>query len=193
MSSLPTGVLLAAGSSQRFGSNKLLHPIEKDISMLMTTAAKLAAVLPGSIVVISQNLSSYRQQLEQLDLRVVINDRTDQGIGTSIACGVAASKGALGWLIALADMPFIKTETLNSLAEKLCETDGIIAPVVTHANGELLRGHPVGFSRRYKQELLKLDEDIGARNVISRHQDDLLLMPTDDHGVVKDIDRLSDL
>jgi len=65
--------------------------------------------------------------------------------------------------------------------------------VITRANGDRLRGHPVGFSRRYQEELLAFDEDIGARNLIRHHQNDLVLMPTDDHGVLKDIDRLSDL
>ena len=49
----------------------------------------------------------------------------------------------------------------------------------------------MGFSRRYQEELLALDEDIGACNVIRLHQNNLLLMPTNDHGVLEDIDRLS--
>jgi len=193
MSALPVGVLLAAGSSQRFGDNKLLHLIHENSSMLMVSAKKLASVLPGSIVVISKSLVSYKKQLEQLDLCVVINERADQGMGTSIACGVGASMDATGWLIVLADMPFIKTATLNLLVNKLQQTGGIVAPVLTRENVKAMRGHPVGFSRGYKDELLCLNEDMGARNIITDHQDDLVLVPTDDQAVVKDIDRLSDL
>ena len=56
MSKLPVGILLAAGKSQRFGSNKLLHPVTDNTPMLLVSAQKLASVLPGSIVVISHDL-----------------------------------------------------------------------------------------------------------------------------------------
>ena len=188
MSNTPVGILLAAGKSVRFNSNKLLHPLIDNTPMLLITAQKLASVLPHSIVVINSTLKTFTTQLEQLGLRVVINEQADQGMGSSIACGVKASKDANGWLITLADMPYIKTDTLTLLSEKLTEGSDIIAPQFKQR-----RGHPVGFSCAYVDELLALNEDIGAKDIIKRNKEQLELVLTDDEGVVRDIDYPDDV
>lgn len=188
MSSTPVGILLAAGKSQRFNSNKLLHPFVGNTPMLLVAAQKLASVLPGSIVVINPPLQSFTEQLEQLGLRIVINEQAEEGMGSSIACGVSASQDASGWLITLADMPYIKTETLTLLANKLAEGACMVAPQFKQQ-----RGHPVGFSQAYINELLALNKDIGARNIIKNNQDQLELVLTDDEGVIRDIDYPGDV
>lgn len=187
MNKTPVGILLAAGKSQRFGSNKLLHPID-NIPMLFLTAQKLANVLPGSTVVINPELKNVTAQLEQLGLHVVINKKAEQGMGSSIACGVSASQDAAGWLIILADMPYIKTETLSLLANKLNDGVDIIAPVFDQQ-----RGHPVGFNSTFKNELMELNKDVGARYIIEQHQQQLELLLTNDKGVVRDVDYPDDI
>lgn len=192
MSNLPVGVLLAAGQSRRFGANKLLHPVSDDTPMLIVSAKTLASVLPGSIIVINQELAAYTTQLEELGLEVVINEDSKTGMGGSISCGIRASENARkdisGWLILLADMPYIKPDTILSLAEKIQNGADIVAPVF-----EQQRGHPVGFSGRYLSELIALDEDVGARNIINSHQNNLVLVTVSDDGVIKDIDYASEL
>ena len=188
MSELPVGILLAAGQSRRFGSNKLLHPIIDNTPMLFIAAERLVGVMPEVIVVINQDLLSYAVQLEQRGLRVIVNTDADSGIGSSIACGVRGSSSAMGWLIALADMPYIKTETIRQLNNLLKNGADIIAPVYDQQ-----RGHPVGFSHRYKDELLALQDDVGARQIISNNQHCLELVATDDVGVITDIDQLEDI
>lgn len=192
MSNTPVGILLAAGKSERFNSNKLLHPLLDNTPMLLITAQKLASVLPHSIVVINSALKTFTPQLKQLGLRVVINEQAEQGMGSSIACGVRASQDANqqsgGWLITLADMPYIKTETLTRLANKLTEGADIVAPQFKQQ-----RGHPVGFSCAYVNELLALNEDIGAKDIIKRNKEQLELVLTDDEGVVRDIDYPDDV
>ena len=188
MSKHPVGILMAAGSSQRFGSNKLLYPIVNDNPMLLLSAKNLAEALPNSLVVINKNLTSYKPQLEQLGLEFVINSQAEKGMGTSIACGVNHRLDAPGWLITLADMPYIKTTTLSILANKLNEGAGIVAPEY-----KLQRGHPVGFSANFKKELLALNEDVGARDIIRHHHDQIELIKTDDEGVIQDIDYKDEL
>ena len=192
MRNLPVGILLAAGQSRRFGANKLLHPVSDDTPMLIVSAKKLASVLPGSIIVINQELAAYTTQLEELGLEVVINEDSKRGMGSSISCGIRASENAhediSGWLILLADMPYIKPDTILLLAEKIQNGADIVAPVF-----EQQRGHPVGFSDRYLSELIALDEDVGARNIINSRQNNLVLVTVSDDGVIKDIDYASEL
>ena len=187
MSGSPVGILLAAGQSRRFGCNKLLYPVN-NIPMLMLSAQTLVSVLPESIVIINQDLVPYRAQLEQLGLQVVINEQADHGMGGSIACGVRASQDATGWLIALGDMPYIKAETITQLSNRIRDGAEMVAP--TYARQ---RGHPVGFNRVFKHELLTLHDDVGARYVIARHQNLLELIPTTDRGVILDVDLVSDI
>lgn len=188
MSALPTGILLAAGRSQRFGSNKLLHPVKGDKTLLALSLDTLASVLPETIVVISPELRSRITELERPGVRVVINEQAEQGMGSSLACGVRASQSASGWLIALADMLAIQPQTIAMLAEKLSHSPGIIAPQFNQS-----RGHPVGFDRRYKEQLMALTGDSGARSIIAADRQCLELVPTDDRGVLLDIDYRTDL
>jgi len=188
MTGLPAGILLAAGQSRRFGSNKLLHPITDNTPMLFIAAEKLVGVMPEVTVVINEGLLSYAVQLEQRGLRVIVNPDADSGIGSSIACGVRASHSAMGWLIALADMPYLKISTLQQLYNRLKAGADIVAPVYDQQ-----RGHPVGFHRRYKDDLVALQDDVGARHIISRNQQRLELVDTDDSGVLTDIDQLQDI
>ena len=188
MSKMPVGILLAAGKSQRFNSNKLLHPVINNTPVLLVAAQKLSSVLPGSVVVISPALQTFTTQLERLGLRVVVNEQAERGMGSSIACGVHASQDASGWLIYLADMPYIHTETLTLLTNKLTEGACIVAPQFKQQ-----RGHPVGFSHAYVNELLALKEDTGARNIIKNNQDKIELVLTEDEGVIQDIDTPDDI
>ena len=188
MSMPAVGILLAAGQSSRFGSNKLIYPVFDYTPMLLLAAAKLVSVLPDSIVVINRALIPFTPQLEQMGMRVVINEQAEQGMGSSIACGVRASDDASGWLIMLADMPYIKTETIKLLADKLNSGGRMVAPTLDQQ-----RGHPVGFSQCYKNELLALNGDIGARQVIKNHQSQLELVSINDAGAITDVDQVSDV
>ena len=188
MSNMPVGILLAAGKSQRFNSNKLLYPVIDETPMLLVVAKKLSSVLPGSVVVISPTLKTFTAKLELLGLRVVINEQAERGMGSSIACGIRASQDASGWLINLADMPYLKTETLTLLANRLTEGSDIVAPQFKQQ-----RGNPVGFSRVYLNQLLALDEDTGARNIIKNNPDKIELVLTNDKGVIQDIDTPADI
>ncbi len=116
-------------------------------------------------------------------MRVVVNAEAEKGMGSSIACGIKAGGDAAGWLIALADMPYIKAETIAQLAKKMTGGAAIVAPLY---DGR--RGHPVGFGRKYHNELLALNIDIGARDIIETHRDRLELMEAGDEGVITDID-----
>jgi molybdenum cofactor cytidylyltransferase len=118
----------------------------------------------------------------------VINQQAERGMGSSIARGVRASQEATGWLINLAHMPYIKTETLTSLANRLAKGSGIVAPQYKQQ-----RGHPVGFGRDYLNELLALDEDTGARNIVKNNRDKIEFVLTNDKGVIQDIDTPGDI
>jgi len=178
-----TGILLAAGQSTRFGSNKLLHPLPDGTPMAVACARALHAVLARSIAVVEDRQSALAGLLAKTGLQVIVNPRTQQGMGTSIACGVAASPTARGWVIALADMPGIPASVIQQVTDGLARGADIVAPVYRGR-----RGHPVGFSARLAPELLALHADSGARDIIAAYLGTLELFETQHGGVIVDID-----
>lgn len=182
------GILLAAGAATRFGANKLLHPLADGTPMAIAAARPLQSVLPFSLAVIRRQDRELARRLSEAGLHVVPCARAAQGLSASIACGIEAAAAASGWLIALADMPFVQPETVRLLVAALEDGAAIAAPEYLGR-----RGHPVAFSRRFRAELLSLSGDQGARELLVRHAAQLRRIAVADRGVILDIDRPEEL
>lgn len=185
---LPMAILLAAGAGSRFGGGKLLHPLEDGTAIAAHAARHLldaglevtAVVRPGDFPV--------AELLEQEGCVVTVCPDADRGMGVSLAHGIGATRDAEGWIVALADMPRIKPETIRRVAQALAEGAEIAAPAY---QGD--RGHPVGFGKRFRHELQAMSGDSGARAIVQRNQAVVRVIDCDDPGVLLDIDRRSDL
>ena len=182
------GILLAAGAGRRFGGDKLLHPLEDGVAIAGHAARNLLAAIPDVLAVVRWGDFPLYEMLEQEGCRVTMFQGAARGMGASLAHGIAESRGADGWVVALADMPRLSPETVRRIVAELEGGALVAAPV---RNKE--RGHPVGFGAKLREELLALDGDQGARAVIERHRDAVRLVECDDPGVLYDVDRKSDL
>jgi molybdenum cofactor cytidylyltransferase len=183
MNTAIVGILLAAGRSRRFGADKRLHRLADGTPMVVAAARPLTAVLDDVVAVVDDGGGEVAELLRREGLRTVANPRTGDGMGTSVACGVAAASGASGWIVALGDMPYVPQTVVRMLARALEDGADIAAPGY---RGQ--RGHPVAFSARHAQELTGLAGDEGARGIISRYRDSLQLIDVEDPGVILDID-----
>ncbi|MDB5924699.1 MAG: nucleotidyltransferase family protein [Betaproteobacteria bacterium] len=181
-------ILLAAGSGTRFGGGKLLHPLDDGVAIAAHAARNLLAANLSVIAVVRTGDFPLSDILEQEGCEVTQSRDSVRGMGHTLAHGVAASREAAGWVVALADMPRIGAETIKKIAGALAEGATIAAPMY---RGE--RGHPVGFSSALREELLELSGDSGARAVVQRHRDGIVLIECDDPGVLLDIDERTDL
>ncbi len=182
------GILLAAGSARRFGTAKLLHPLPGGLAIGVAAASTLMVAVPNTVAVVQPGDHALIEAFSEIGLKVVENPRADEGMGASLAAGVNATSGAGGWLIALADMPWVLPATITALADRLKNGVSMVAPMY-----EGRRGHPVGFSSLWQEQLRGLSGDRGARDLIANHPDELELLNTEDGGVVKDIDHPRDL
>ena len=149
----------------------------------MDANAKVLAVIPP-------RANGLRAVLEAEGCAILESADTARGLGASLAAGVRHSRDAGGWIVALGDMPFISTPTFAAIQRALADGALIAAPV-DRASGA--RGHPVGFARGLHEELCALDGDEGARSVMHAHRDAVVLIPVDDAGITRDVDRPSDL
>jgi molybdenum cofactor cytidylyltransferase len=187
-----TGILLAAGAGRRFGvhrgGHKLLQVLPDGEPLGVAAGRNLVAVLPDSIAVVRAGDRVLAAALGAIGLRIVEHPGADDGLGTSLAAGVAATPNAAGWLIALGDMPWVQPETILALTEALAAGATLVAPLYAGR-----RGHPVGFAAVWGDRLMSLKGDQGARDLIAAHSGQLVLLPTQDPGVLLDVDTLADL
>ena len=182
------GVLLAAGIGSRFGGAKLLHPLVDGTPLGVAAARNLLAAVSDVVAVVRTGDFPLADLLEAEGCRIGMCADASRGMGASLAYGVGMCRNAHGWLVALADMPRIKPETISSIAQRLMAGADLVAPVYQGR-----RGHPVGISRRFRTDLTALGDDFGARELIAAHRNELVLVDGEDDGVVHDVDRREDL
>ena len=184
-----TGILLAAGAGSRFGGGKLLHPLPgSGVPLALASCRRLRQAIDRVCVVVRAGDAGVIELFENEDVCVVPCEDATEGMGHSIACGVAAMADADGWVIALGDMPGVAPDTIGAIARSLGLGAAISVPTF---DGR--RGHPVGFGGRFLHELAALTGDIGAREVLHAHRDLVREVPVDDPGIHADIDTRSDL
>jgi molybdenum cofactor cytidylyltransferase len=186
------GILLAAGSGVRFGGPKLLARLPSHDSggecVGVVACRHLIAALPHVIAVVRSDDAALAGALGAAGAQVVRCDNAAEGMGASLACGVLAMPQAAGWVVALADMPWIAPESIARVAAAIATGARVAAPF--HGG---LRGHPVGFGRACFAELAALTGDIGAKALVAAHRDALVRIDVDDSGILRDVDAPADL
>ena len=164
------GILLAAGESKRFGRDKRLLRIDGE-TLLRRAARALAAVAAPAVVVLSEPHPAFDLALEGLSLVAVHDPETRRGMGRSLALGAAAlaARGVDGGvlLVALVDQPRVDAAALDGLAAT-AESAGGWA-VCDYGMGAW--GPPVCLPTDVLPELLRLDGDRGAREIVERRWD----------------------
>ncbi|MEO6566691.1 MAG: nucleotidyltransferase family protein [Casimicrobiaceae bacterium] len=189
------GILLAGGVGARFGGAKLLAPLPvashgatAGTPIGAASCMHLMAALNDVVAVIRPRDPLLSIALRNTGARVIECEQARDGMGASLACGVGATADADGWIVALADMPWIAPATIIRVAESLAGGAEIAAPSL---HGE--RGHPVGFAKSYGPLLAALTGDEGARAVVTTRQWAVQLVHVEDTGVLRDIDTPADL
>jgi molybdenum cofactor cytidylyltransferase len=189
MSAPVWAVVPAAGLSRRMGGpNKLLMPWGEG-TIVGSVVATLVQCGLEVVVVTGRDAAAVAAAVGPV--RTVHNAAFEQGLGGSIATGVAACGHADGYLVALGDMPGLRADVVRSLIEtlRIGPPDAIVAPVY---DGEPDRpGHPILFGPAYRRELEELHGDEGGKAVLRAHQSHLRLLGVE--GILQDVDRPEDL
>ncbi len=181
-------ILLAAGASTRFKANKLLHALPDGTPIAVAAARNLRDALDRVVAVVRPGVPELARALAGANVEVTVCAEAAAGMGHSLAHAIAATPHAGGWVVALADMPFIAPESIRRVAAALQEGADLVA---TDYRGA--RGHPVGFAARYREDLAALTGDAGARAVLKRDAARIRVVEVDDPGVLRDIDTPEDL
>jgi molybdenum cofactor cytidylyltransferase len=183
------GVLLAAGTSSRFGeTNKLLASLAG--TPLVGHAARSLAAAPVSplVAVVGHEADRVRPALDGPDYTVAHNPDYAAGQATSVRTGVEALDDVAAAVFALGDMPHVHPDSVAALV-RAYRADRGTALAAAH---EGRRGNPVLFDARYFDALADVDGDVGGRHVLLNGEDSALV-ETGDPGVVRDVDTPADL
>ncbi|BEO63175.1 hypothetical protein SMQE30_35980 [Serratia marcescens] len=190
---MTTGIVItAAGRGERFiqaggQGNKLNAGFadaagERRSLFEHTLCQALASGLPVQVVTRPDNLPVLAACAAN---QVPVTLLASAGLGDSIAAGVAATPHWQGWLIHLADMPFVSADVFRQVANALRQ-HAIVRPSYAQQPG-----HPVGFSALLRKQLCQLHGDNGARGLLQGAA--VHLLPLEHPGVVQDIDLPSQL
>lgn len=184
-----SAIVLAAGESKRMGIPKLLLPFRGSTMMEQSVSNLLNSRVNEIIVVVGFSAEEHEEKIAKKPVKIVVNPLYEHGMSTSIRAGLdVIHEKTKAVMIALADQPLIGTKTINRLIREFQKHGkGIAVPVY---QGK--RGHPVIFSIEYKEELMRLEGDIGGRQIIDEHQEDVLEIPVNSDNVNIDIDTLDD-
>ena len=163
-------VLLAAGKSLRFGSNKLLCDVDGQLmvcramdALAARDAARVAAVVSCTEVAALAKAHGFE---------VIVNDSPELGQARSVVLGAKSMEDMDAILFAVGDMPLLSAASLKLLVDRFKTSDMGIACLADATH----RGNPAVFSKRYFPELLALSGDRGAKGILRAHEDDLLVV-----------------
>jgi len=172
-----TAIVLAAGLSTRFGeANKLLGHFDGEPMVRKVVRSTIEA---GYSVVAVTGHEADELEVALADLEQVQfaeNARFPEGLGTSIACGVAAARDAEGWLIVPGDMPRLKVATLVKIGETglYQGQDGLVACRLGK-----MTSPPCYFGRSYFGDLTRLEGDQGAKAILDAHPERRIVLEFD--------------
>lgn len=182
-------LMLAAGYSRRFGTDKRRATLADGRSLLAASLALPCSMLEEVWLVLRPDESITELGLPA-NIKLVQHPLTAQGMGHSLAAGaerLLAESRADAVAIFLADMPAIRRDSLETLFAH-ASANAIVLP-----SYQGKRGHPVLFGRAFWPQLATLNGDAGAKPVLQQHPEAVRIVELNDPGVLQDIDTPADL
>ena len=147
------------------------------------------------VVVTGHDAGQVSDALAGRPVRLIHNPDYAQGLSTSLRAGLGAledgGEGEVeGAVIALGDMPWVSCQDIDALIDAFEPREAHTICVPVHNRK---RGNPILWSAHYFNEMKQLEGDVGARHLLAQHDDDVCEVPTDNTGVLRDIDTREEL
>ena len=179
-------IVLAAGLSSRMGSNKLLEEVHGKPLIRHAVEAALGSAAAPVLVVTGNAGDMVRRALSNLPVLFVDNPDFSKGLSASLKCGVRAVPADCdGAIVLLGDMPDVSSALIDKLIASFDPSEDRAICVATRHGG---RGNPVLWARRFFPEMLAIEGDVGARQVIGQYAELVCEVEAGDDAPLTDID-----
>jgi len=183
-------LVLAAGRAMRMGSPKLLALLDGRPLLHWVIAAARAARCDEVVVVVGAQADDVAAVAAQADARTVLNARYREGMGTSLAVGIAALPADCdAAVVLLGDQPFVTPAMIDALIDAYRTTR---RPLVATRSGGV-RGTPALLGRAMFDEAKQLGGDTGGRVLFQRHPDLVTDVDLGPGPAMDDVDTPDDL
>lgn len=187
------GIILAAGESTRFGEPKQLVAVAGGLLIGWPLAAALESKLDHVVLVLGCEHDRIRRCLGSASAHpkceVIVNPDYRSGQSASLKAGVLRIRNDFpSVMFLLGDQPLVDTAVIDLLLERFVASEKPIC-VPTHRGS---RGNPVLFASCFYPQLLAIEGDLGARDIIDGHSHQVLAVEIDDPRVFLDVDRRED-
>ena len=170
-------VILAAGNSSRMGTSKQLLEVNGRTLLLHTVNSAIASQIPNIVVVLGANAEAHHVILKEKSATVIVNNDWIKGMGSSLKLGVKKAieqyTDVQAIMVMVCDQPLISSIHINNLV-KAYQQHGAIA-VASHYNDTF--GVPALFDRSVFSSLMKIGDEMGARQILKKLEQDLIPVP----------------
>jgi molybdenum cofactor cytidylyltransferase len=181
-------IILAAGRSQRMGAFKPLLPFG-DTTVIDSCLQNLrAGGVETVIVVVGHRADELRDHLKNSRVSFAVNPDPQSEMSTSIVGGVRElPQEAKAVLITPVDHPAVPSEVVSRLIDEWGKGHGLVKPTWQERGG-----HPVLIDLSFKDELLRLDSNLGLKALFDTHKDQVKRLPVDSKYIARDMDTWED-
>lgn len=184
-------VILAAGISSRLGNLTKQLLVYKNETLLKIAVKKALEISKDVFVVLGHEKEKCEKELEDFDVNIIYNPNYKKGMGTTLSLGIKHTKEFNHTMVMLCDQPFIPLSHFKALKKNI-QNENIIASLYEKNKSPKV---PAIFPKKYYDELLKLDADFGAKEILQKESCINIQLEKDfcmDIDTINDIEFLKD-
>ena len=164
-------ILLAAGASTRMGRPKQLIRVGGETLLRRTARIAVEAGCSPVIVVLGSRAEEICPELDGLPVTIAVNKNWAEGMASSLRCGLASISelwsAAARVLVLVCDQPLLSVEHIRSLLRTQAAGNALVTASLYRDRA----GVPAVFASQLFPELMTLQGDQGARELILAHKD----------------------
>lgn len=162
-------IILAAGASSRMGQSKQLIKINGQTLIAKAVSTAREAGANEIIVVVGPDHELIDNELKNLSAHLTVNASPEKGMGASLKCGLNFMLSKFPWcnsaMILVCDQPLLNSTHLKRMVNERIKTKSpIVASFYEDRNGV-----PALFHKSIFDQLLKIDDQQGAKKVIEQN------------------------
>lgn len=184
-------VILAAGISSRLGDITKQLLVYKNETLLKIAVKKALEISKDVFVVLGHEKEKCEKELEGFDVNIIYNPNYKKGMGSTLSLGIKHTKDFNHTMVMLCDQPFIPLSHFQDLKENIQNKNIIASSYEKNKSPKV----PAIFPKKYYDELLKLEADFGAKEILQKESCINIQLEKDfcmDIDTINDIEFLKD-